>query len=103
MDTAKRLEIEIGGNEDAVTTFARDQLMALRCADDAVARARIWRRSTPGLLLGRFHRIDPRARTSISRRLSGGRIVPVGPGVVCITIAVPVVDWLDRAGGALRP
>ena len=36
-------------------------------------------------------------------RLSGGRIVPVGPGVVCLTIVVPVVDWLDPAGKSLRP
>ena len=133
MSAGRAIEIGIGASEDATTTFARDQLMLLRCSQDAVARARVWRRRESGLLLGRFHRADPasRERTAggrsganaaatigdsgvahesvdaerggLSRRLSGGRIVPVGPGVVCVTMAVPVVDWLDNAGGALRP
>jgi lipoate-protein ligase A len=99
------LEIEIGGTEDAATTFARDQLAALGCADGGAGRARIWRRGANGLVLGRFHRADPASAASalVSRRLSGGRIVPVGPGVVCITLVAPVVDWLDPRGAALRP
>jgi len=136
--TARRaIEIEVGATEDFASTFARDQLMLLRCARDGVARARVWRRGTAGLLLGRFHRIDPATCLAadaksgtgtdflhasspapgshpgksvpvpdfggVSRRLSGGRIVPVGPGVVCVTMAAPVVDWFDGAGGALRP
>ncbi len=117
MGAARRMRIEVGGSEDAATTFARDQLMTLRCADDGVARARVWRRPHSGLLLGRFHRADSAscgppgesgpavsaASGGLSRRLSGGRIVPVGPGVVCITMTVAVVDWLDPAGKALRP
>lgn len=151
--TARRaIEIEVGANENFTTTFARDQLMLLRCARDRSARARVWRSRDAGLLLGRFHRADPaycmaaaaksgtgtdflhasspapRSGTGtdfphasspapglgpgksvpvpfegLSRRLSGGRIVPAGPGVVCITMAAPVVDWFDGAGGALRP
>jgi hypothetical protein len=120
----KRIEIEVGSNEDAQATYARDQLLVLRCMEEGVARARVWRRPQPGLSLGRFHRADPAscavgngagssartegeessggkradapsaaARGGLSRRLSGGRI----------TMAVPVVDWLDPAAKALRP
>ncbi|HEY2773726.1 MAG TPA: hypothetical protein VGK20_06715 [Candidatus Binatia bacterium] len=39
----------------------------------------------------------------VSRRLCGGRIVPVGPAVVCITLVVPVVDWLDPGAASLKP
>jgi len=135
--TARRaIEIEVGASEDFASTFARDQLMILRCARDGNARARVWRRGAAGLLLGRFHRADPASCVAapksgsgtdfppasslapgfstgrsepvpdfggVSRRLSGGRIVPVGPAVVCITMAAPVVNWFDGAGGALRP
>lgn len=155
MTGSRAIEIEVGANEDFVSTFARDQLMLLRCARDGSARARVWRRRDAGLLLGRFHRADPASclpppksgtgtdflhalssapeigsksgtgtdfpRASapapgfgpgksvpvpfggLSRRLSGGRIVVVGPGVVCITMAAPLVDWFDGAGGSLRP
>lgn len=99
------LEIENGADEDAATTFARDQLLLLRCASSGVARARIWRRPVEGLLLGRFHRADPEssAGAGLSRRLSGGRVLPCGPGVVCITMAAPTVDWFDPKGASLRP
>lgn len=119
------MEIAAAGREDATTTFARDQWMLLACGEDSIARARVWRRDGEGLLLGRFHRADPAAcvpRSSssatsesasragetpgeggLSRRLSGGRIVPVGPDVVCLTMAAPLVDWFDAAGGRLRP
>lgn len=118
---ARRIEVDVGAAEDRDTTFARDQWMALGCANDGAARARVWRRAADGLSLGRFHRIDPAAagardaaaddRTNgrtggsggLSRRLSGGRIVPVGPGVACITLVAPNANWLDPAGASLRP
>lgn len=130
---AKRIVVEVGGREDAATTFARDHLLMLAAAGDGVARARVWRRDAEGLLLGRFHRAAREAgsareagadggvgagrasavareagaaaspRAGLSRRLTGGRIVPVGPGVVCLTVAAPVVNWFDPAGAALRP
>ncbi len=37
------------------------------------------------------------------RRLTGGRIVPQGPAVTCLTMAVPEVAWLTVSGAALRP
>ncbi len=104
----RAIEIENGGEEDAATTFARDQLLMLRCAATGTAGARVWRRAGEGLLLGRFHRADPASCAwesggGLTRRLSGGRVVPAGPGVVCITMAAPTVNWLDPAGAALRP
>ncbi|HXC51212.1 MAG TPA: hypothetical protein VN634_10040 [Candidatus Limnocylindrales bacterium] len=105
MHPAKKLVIELGGVEDAPRTFARDQLAALRSADDGCARVRVWRRDEAGILLGRFHRADAAACAAglVSRRLSGGRIVPVGPGTACVTLVVPVVDWLDPTSASLRP
>jgi hypothetical protein len=110
MTAARRLEIEVAGNEDAATTFAREQLMMLRCAADSVARARVWRRPVPSLSLGRFHRAARAssawasgAEPGISRRLSGGRVVPLGSGVLCITIAAETVDWFDAASKPLKP
>lgn len=96
--------VEAGGTEDAGTTFARDQVQMLRTAADGAARARVWRRPAEGLLLGRFHCCDvSRGADGLSRRLSGGRIVPAGPGVVAITMVAPTVNWFDPAGAALRP
>lgn len=116
MESTRILRVEAGGCEDAATTFARDQLMMLRCADEACALARIWRREGKGLLLGRFHRAAPASfawvgddavrvhagGNGLSRRITGGRVVPAGPGIVAITLAVPVVDWLDGAAAARR-
>jgi hypothetical protein len=103
----RAIEVAAGNLEDLPTTFARDQFLMLRCAASGAAQARVWRRAHDGLLLGRFHRADASAAwdgsSGLSRRLTGGRIVPVGPGVVCITMAVPTVNWLDPAGAALRP
>lgn len=102
MSPAKALRIEVGEHEDAATTFARDQVAMLACASDGNARLRLWKRPEAGLLLGRFHRAAA-ASPGLSRRLSGGRIVPVGPGIVCLTMVAPTVDWLDPAGASLRP
>jgi lipoate-protein ligase A len=106
-DVARAIEIETGFEEKAATTFARDQLMMLRCARSGAAQARVWRRANEGLLLGRFHRASHSGASGtvegISRRHSGGRVVPAGPGVVCITMAAPTVDWLDPSGTTLRP
>jgi hypothetical protein len=104
MNAARTMLVEAGGTEDAGATFARDQVMLLRVADDGAARARVWRRPEPGLVLGRFHCAEPAVGGSgLSRRLSGGRIVPVGPGVVGVTMAAPSVNWFDPASAALRP
>jgi lipoate-protein ligase A len=107
-EAPRTMEIVVGDSETFGTTFERDQLMMLRCAATAQAQARVWRRAQEGLLLGRFHRANPSSCAwdsggALSRRLSGGRVVPVGPGVVCITMAVPTVNWLDSSASALRP
>jgi lipoate-protein ligase A len=107
-EATRVLEIEAAGCEDLATSFARDQLMMLRCAATGDAQARVWRRAKEGLLLGRFHRADPASFAcseggGLSRRQTGGRVVPAGPGVVCISLAAPTVNWFDPRGGALRP
>ncbi|MFN2375605.1 MAG: hypothetical protein ABR538_03660 [Candidatus Binatia bacterium] len=112
------MEVDVGGSEEAAATFARDQWMMLRTAKESAALARIWRRPQQGLLLGRFHRFSSEGGAAafagsdvsqeatmnpgISRRLSGGRIVPVGPGVLCVTMTLPRVDWMQPpvSGGA---
>jgi lipoate-protein ligase A len=107
-EATRVLEIEATGREDFATSFARDQLMMLQCAASGAAQARVWRRAEEGLLLGRFHRADPASFAfanggGLSRRQTGGRVVPAGPGVVCISLAAPTVNWFDPGGGALKP
>ncbi|HYC57601.1 MAG TPA: hypothetical protein VEL28_21895 [Candidatus Binatia bacterium] len=92
----------IGGEETPHQTFARDLQMLLRCSEEGRGHARLWRASSPALSLGRFHRRAPDS-DALLRRISGGRIVPIGPDVQCLTAAVPSVDWLDPATAPLRP
>jgi len=90
------------GAETARDTYARDQVMlAAAAAEPDVGWWRLWHRPQPGLAAGRFHRLPADAR--VARRLSGGRIVPVGPGVLCATLAISRSAMLDRRGGELRP
>ena len=91
-----------GGLEEPRRTFARDLQMLLAVGRDGSGLARLWRAAEPALSLGRFHRRAPDS-PRLLRRLSGGRIVPIGPGVQCLTMAVPSVDWLDPATAPLRP
>jgi lipoate-protein ligase A len=91
------------GQESALEGFRADHVMAaLVGADTGHALARVWSRPQAALSAGRFHRIDPQA-TGIERRLSGGRVVPVGPGILGTTLVVPSRAWLAAGGAALRP
>ena len=67
------------GPESPLDTFRRDLAAAAHAARSGQASCRLWRRRAPGLSAGRFHRL-PRGRAGLERRLSGGRIVPLGPG-----------------------
>ena len=90
------------GFEEPAEGFQRD--LALIAATAATGRAfvRLWRRPEPALSAGRFHRIgDVGGR--LTRRLSGGRVVPVGPGILAITLAIPSLDWLAPGGPSLKP
>jgi lipoate-protein ligase A len=66
------------------------------------ALVRAWSRADAALSVGRFHRIDP-AACGMQRRLSGGRIVPLGPGILGMTMVFPSSAWLAQGSGPLRP
>jgi len=94
------------GTETPSQAFANDQLAMLIAALRGHAVARLWRASDAGLSLGRYHRRDSArdiGTNGLVRRLCGGRIVPQGPGIACLTLAVPQVAWLDPRLGTLRP
>ncbi|MBI5504235.1 MAG: hypothetical protein HY899_05515 [Deltaproteobacteria bacterium] len=94
------------GSERPVQSFARDQLSLLAAVSQRRAIVRVWRARDEGLSLGRFHRRDENQdcdAAGLVRRLTGGRIVPQGPAVTCITMAFPEVAWLTPSGAALRP
>ncbi len=98
----RKLSVWDAGEETAGQGFARDHLMMALAARDGVALARLWRRSEEGLSLGRFHRRRP-GDARLARRLSGGRVVAVGPGIQCLNLVFPSVDWLEAASAGLRP
>ena len=103
---ARALDFWNAGIESPSETFARDQFSLLIAAWQGRAVARLWRARDSGLSLGRFHRRDSRCDCDcggLVRRLSGGRIVAQGPGVACLTLAVPEVAWLDPGAQRLRP
>ncbi len=90
-----------GGEEGPWLGFKRDQalLAALRCgvgADAACAKAyaRLWHWPLEGLAFGRFHRM-PEAGRAMGRRLSGGKIVALGPGILGLTLVLPGAGWLE--------
>lgn len=56
----------------------------------------------PGLALGRYHRLDAR-NARIARRVTGGRAVAAGPGLIELTLVAPASQWLDPEGGTLGP
>ncbi len=91
---------------DAERAFTRDQAAVARTVEDGSARLRICTRSAPAIAFGRFHRMPAPVLGSASgceRRLTGGRAVAVGPGVLGLTLITPTVDWLDPACAPLRP
>jgi len=91
------------GEETALEGLQADHLMAAVVAlEPERALMRVWARREPGLSVGRFHRIDPAAH-GLARRLTGGRVVPVGPGVLGITLAAPAPAWLVDGARELRP
>lgn len=98
----RRLDLWDAGLQSPLQAFASDQLALLAAAQEGRAFVRLWRADRSGLSLGRYHRCRHPSQ-GLQRRLSGGRIVPEGPGVACLTLAAPLVDWLDPGGDALRP
>lgn len=100
----RSLEIWDAGPESALETFRRDLATAAHVAVSGRAAGRLWHRDAVGLCAGRFHRL-PLGPAAPDRRQTGGRIVPVGPGVLCLTLVLPPggdEGWLDP-GTAVRP
>jgi hypothetical protein len=108
----RHLELCIGGATTAFEGFCADQSAIAATALDGSARLRLWHRAHPAVALGRFHRrarsIDGDISASggdspLERRLSGGRAVLLGPGVLGATLVTPSTEWLDDSDRGLRP
>jgi len=102
----RTLRVWDAGFESALDTFRADQAMMAMMAGpadgDQPALCRLWSRPAPSLSAGRFHRL-PTPHVMLARRTSGGRVVPVGPGVLGVTLVAPRAAWLDPRGADLRP
>lgn len=102
----RSLEIQSAGHEEAHETFARDLAAAARAAAWGVASLRFWSRSRSAVELGRFHRMP--AEAGPERRLTGGRVLRLEPGIVCGSLVLPgdperpAVSWLEPSA-LLRP
>lgn len=83
---------------------AVDAVLRKRCAEGGPAALRIGVGSEDGLAFGRYQLIPKAAwsNPSIQRRLSGGRLVPLGPGVVEISVAAPGLSDLTTEGLTIR-
>lgn len=97
------------GEEGPGVGFRHDQalLAALGTAAPgdaaaATAFARLWHWPVEGLAFGRFHRI-PGCGRRVGRRLSGGKVVGLGPGILGLTLALPGAAWLEPGGPEPRP
>ena len=92
-------------SQTAAAAFGHDQALLARASTGGgqAASLRLWRRPAPGLALGRFHRMDPGTGNGggLERRLSGGRAVVVGPGVLGLSMVFPNLAWLG--GEELAP
>jgi hypothetical protein len=90
----RRLTVYDCGSETPEESFSRDHV-ALCCVarDGDAAILRVRHAGSEGVSLGRFHRRPP-GDAPLVRRLSGGRVVAVGPGVVSLTGVFPSVAWL---------
>jgi hypothetical protein len=95
----RSLEIWDAGIEDVRRAFHEDHAMIAVAAAERGALSRLWRRPQPCVALGRYHRMR-RGAGALERRLTGGRAVPVGPGILGWTLVLPGRSWLDYG---LRP
>ncbi|MDV2495618.1 MAG: hypothetical protein RX316_05330 [bacterium] len=70
---------------------ALDAVLRARCAPGGPALLRMGLGATEGLLFGRYQPIAKSAwgRPDVQRRITGGRLVPVGPGILEVSVAAP--------------
>jgi hypothetical protein len=99
----KRLTLRYDGAETPLAGFQRTEVMAARVADEGQAICRLWHAGQPGLSGGRYHRLPTGGSGDFCRRHTGGRVVPIGPGVLCCTLVLPNARWLSPDGTHLEP
>lgn len=91
----RRLTVHDCGGESPKDTFSRDHVALCRVArSDDTAILRVWHAAAEGVSVGRFHR-RAAGDSPLVRRLSGGRAVAVGPGIVSLTGVYPSMGWLS--------
>jgi hypothetical protein len=91
------------GTERPEDSFSRDHVALCRVARDGdAAILRIRRAAGEGISVGRFHR-RPSGDSPLVRRLSGGRAVVTGPGVLSLTGVFPSLAWLALGRETPRP
>ena len=78
---------------------ALDALLRKRCAPGKPALARLAAGRRQGVSFGRYQQIPSLLRDSanVQRRLSGGRLLPAGPGVLELSVAAPALEDLTVA------
>jgi hypothetical protein len=90
----RRLTVHDCRSEAPREVFARDHDAICRVArDGGGAILHVRRATTEAVSLGRFHR-RPDGDVPLVRRLSGGRAVAMGPGILSLTGVFPSVAWL---------
>ncbi len=100
----RTLELWASGPADPLRRFAWDQAMVGYTArQDQTACLRLHSALEPGVALGRFHRRRSEADSRLTRRLTGGRSTPTGPGLLELTVTVPSSGWLDPRLPVMRP
>lgn len=100
----RTLEVWAAGPIAPYARYASDQAMISRVAQSPkTALLRVSSSASAGLALGRFHRRDRNGDERLTRRTTGGRSTPIGPGLIEVTAALPAADWLDPAVASLRP
>ncbi|MFQ5478607.1 MAG: hypothetical protein ACE5E4_08325 [Candidatus Binatia bacterium] len=95
------IKIHDGGVMSADGLFSEQLCMQAAASMTGDALVLLWRREEPAVGVGRFHRVPERA-SRIERRLTGGRCISVGPGVLGMTSVLASTAWLGGSG-QLRP
>lgn len=99
----RRLIVLDCGVEGFAEAFSRDHLAICRVAREGRGAILLMRRAaSDGVSLGRFHRRPP-GDSPLARRLSGGRVVAIGPGILSLTAVFPSADWLALTGPTPGP
>ena len=98
----RSLEVFESGSERPLDTFVHDcRMMADVAVGGGQAQLRLWQPESEYLSVGRFHRFTP--CDGIARRLSGGKVLALRPGILGLTLCVPDAAWFDSVAPVKRP